>query len=282
MNTPTQSKLHDALVKLKDLPPVSAVVRDVINSFSDPDLSVSDLAQKIGLDQALVAKVIRVSNSPLYGRVRKIGSINEAVVVLGFSTVRSLVLSALLMDMFPARVIPPRQRRAFWERRLQMAYCARAIARRIRMADPELAYAAALLHDLGLLAMETFWQVELREAMRGAGDDDDSLCACERKLLGFDHCEVGAELATMWNFPAEICHVIRYYGKPDAGQGHHLLSDITYAAKCIAGTLAEGAQPNEVCGHLSDVLKGRLKLDGECLEVCGRDAELVKAYASGF
>ncbi|MEK7811142.1 MAG: HDOD domain-containing protein, partial [Pseudomonadota bacterium] len=92
---------QELIARLHQLPSLPVVVQEVIASFKDPGLDTPSLVEKISLDQGLSAKLLRVSNSSFYGLPRRIGSVQDAVVVLGFDVVRSLVLSAGISKIFP-------------------------------------------------------------------------------------------------------------------------------------------------------------------------------------
>lgn len=109
------------IAKLHQLPAMPAVVQEVIASFTNDKLDSAVLADRIAQDQGLSAKVLRVSNSSFYGLPRKIGSIQDAVMVLGFNSVRSLALSAGFVHVFPPVPGSPFNRQAYWKHSFRVA-----------------------------------------------------------------------------------------------------------------------------------------------------------------
>ena len=200
--------MHEILDNLHQLPAIPAVVQELIQNFDNPALDSQHLAQKISQDQALVAKVLRVANSAFYGLPRQVGSTQEAVVVLGFSTVRSLVLSAGFIDAFSASTPTACvDREHYWQRSLVIATYARAVAKCLRQ-DSEMAFSAGLLHDIGIMVLDVCAHERFAVVWKNAQGDGDELIQAERAAFGFDHAELGAEVARRWKFPLRHrgCH----------------------------------------------------------------------------
>ena len=101
-DAPVQTGSADALVAaVNELPPMPHVVSRVLELLSDPDSQMSDMVEVLSRDPALVARLIRVSNSSLYSRGQETTSLGQAVVRLGGRTVRSLVMAASMKSLFP-------------------------------------------------------------------------------------------------------------------------------------------------------------------------------------
>ena len=98
----TQPTLADMLQRIQRLPALPAVALDLLNTLAGSEPDVISLARRIAQDQAIAARVLRVANSPFYGLQKRVGSVHDAVVVLGFSAVRSLVLAAAVVTGLPS------------------------------------------------------------------------------------------------------------------------------------------------------------------------------------
>lgn len=200
--------LDEALTHLHQLPAIPAVVQEVVASFSAPDVDVEQLATKIGQDQALTAKVLRVANSSFYGFPRKIASLQDAVVIMGLSGVRSLVLSAGLIQTFGQAGGGGLNRVDYWKRSLRVATYAKAVAKCLKQ-PPDIAFTAGLLHGIGQLVLDTCLPEQYLQALAYAEAEQCDLIQAEVKVLGFHHDALGAEVAHRWNFPAVIEQAIR-------------------------------------------------------------------------
>lgn len=267
--------MQEILDNLHQLPSIPAVVQELISSFDNPELDSQHLAQKIGQDQALAAKVLRVANSAFYGLPRQVGSIQEAVVVLGFSTVRSLVLSAGIIDTFPDGDAASADRKQHWQHSLATATYARAMARCLHQ-DSEIAFSAGLLHDIGIMVLDVC-DHERFAALRQATDaGEDGLIEAERATLGFDHAELGAEVARRWKFPPAIEEAIRCHYQA-VHQPFQMLTGIVQVAATLARFSAEGVAADEWFERLPPPLCEALQLERERLEKCLPQPEQVEA-----
>ena len=152
MIAPSVVKRH--ILQHRDLPSLPEVAVRVLEIVDNPRASASELSRAISLDPALTARVMRLANSDLYGFTRRIGSTVQAVTVLGFSQVRSVVLTISILDIFSRqgreRNHPHRQ---IWEHSLACAVAARLLASRARLCPPEEAFVTGLLHDLGKIVL---------------------------------------------------------------------------------------------------------------------------------
>ncbi|MCX7192478.1 MAG: HDOD domain-containing protein [Proteobacteria bacterium] len=204
----------DLLARLHQLPSLPAIVQELIASFNDADLDTVLLANKIEHDQGLSARVLRVANSSFYGLSRKVGSVQDALVVLGFECVRSMALSAGMVHAFPSSPDSSFDRQAYWQRSFRVAAIAKALSRELRQGK-ELAFTAGMFHDIGLLVLDLCIPQQFSKLLQQQADSGLSLIELERSELGFDHVEIGAELIRLWNFPSEIEQVVRYWRQPE-------------------------------------------------------------------
>lgn len=202
------------LAKMHQLPSLPLAVQAVIASFSDPNLDTVSLAQKIAQDQGLSARVLRVANSPFYGLPRKIGSIQDAVMVLGFDTVRSLVMSAGMVQAFSASAGSTFDRQAYWQRSFRVAITVKALATQLHQ-GAELAFTAGMFYDIGQLVLDLCMPQQFSGLLQQQAESGLDLIEIEQSALGFDHAQIGAELIRLWNFPPEIEQVVRDWRHPE-------------------------------------------------------------------
>lgn len=270
--------MNEILDNLHQLPSIPAVVQELMSSFDDPDLDSQHLAQKIGQDQALAAKVLRVANSAFYGLPRQVGSIQEAVVVLGFSTVRSLVLSAGIIDAFTSASPACVDHRRHWQRSLATATYARAVARSLRQGS-DMAFSAGLLHDIGIMVLDVCDHERFAALWQATEAGERGLIEAERAALGFDHAELGAEVARRWKFPPAIEEAIRHHYQP-GHQPFQTLTGIVQVAALLARCDEEGVPAGEWFERIPQGLRDALRLDRERLEKCLPQPEQMAAAQS--
>lgn len=263
MNIVSERDVQERLLQLRDLPALPTVVQEVVAGISDEGISVGQVAGRISKDQALAARILRVANSPFYGLVRHVTSINEAVVVLGFAAVRSLVISAGVVRALDTNK-GHMDRQAFWQHGMQAALASKALARWLRK-DAETAFTAGLLHDLGELAMDYLWPDDYAVVIASSDPCSDARLAKEREAFGLDHAQVGGELARLWNFPVEIQLAILRHVDPDQ-EPHSYLGDIVFVADQTLRLYETGNDAAAILASLPESVSTRLRLNEEAIE----------------
>ena len=233
---------EEVLAAARDLPPLPSVVLELVQSLGHDDLTAAQYSAKISCDQALTARILRLANSSFYGRGRQVGSVAEAIVVLGLRTVRGVVTAAGLADTF--RRHPGFDHCAFWRHSIGSALCAQSLADELGRDDGDLAFTVGLLHDIGRLALASAFAPAYAEVeqWRRANDCPDG--EAERTVLGIDHAEVGGLIARQWNFAPAIVDAIRQHHAPPAATAV-TLTGIAHVADAIAHALGLGGNADE-------------------------------------
>jgi HD-like signal output (HDOD) protein len=194
-----------------NLPNIPKVVQELIETFDNPDIDIDEIAKKIALDQVLTAKVLRLANSAHYGVSRTISSTSDAAVILGFATLRTMVMASGITG---ATVIPEGiDRKQFWRDNFAIAEIAKWMAKYCKGLHPETAFTCGMLHSIGDLLIHQTFPDEAKQAdaqaLAGA-----SQAKAQEMLLGFNYGQVGGELAKRWKFPDEIHSAIRDHCNP--------------------------------------------------------------------
>lgn len=264
----------EILARLQQLPSMPVVVQEVLASFRNANLDSGTLARKIAQDQGLSAKVLRIANSSFYGLPRKTGSIENAVMVLGFNSVRSLVLSAGFVQAFPPAPGSLFDRQEYWMRSLRVAGYARALAKCLKQ-DQQIAFTAGMFYDIGQLVLDVCIPEQFAGMLKQQKASGLSLAEIEQAQLGCDHALIGAEVARRWNFPPEIEHATRYWRTPE----HEPFEPVTGLVH-VAAQLESGLRGAALISHLPAMLCDRLQISWEGIEACLPDVEQLNAEAN--
>lgn len=198
------------------LPLMPGLALTLVRSVHDDSLGTTELGSRIADDSALAAQLLRLVNSPFYGFSRRIGTVSDAIAVLGFNLVRRIVTAAVLHRPQHAALPDGPATRAFWRHQLLTAVLARFAHTQRGDNGEEQAYMAGLLHDIGRLAMHA-----CRPPLDGLlapshSLGEDALVQQERERLGFDHAEAGAALLHAWQLPHPLVHAVRQHSSPTA------------------------------------------------------------------
>lgn len=187
----------------------------VIELVDNPNTTAAQLADFISRDQALTIKILKLANSAFYGFPQKIGTINLAIVVLGFESVKDLGLSASVVELFQGDQFDPEfEIGKFWEHSLAVAAGCKILAKGTNINISGEIFVAGLLHDIGKLVLLRFLGEELKMAVEHARTKKIEFYKSELELLGFSHADVGGWLAEQWNLPFHQSNAIYYHPYP--------------------------------------------------------------------
>lgn len=193
------------------LPAVPKIVHELIDSFNNDNISIDEIVNKIAADPVLSARLLRLSNSAYYHVSRSIGTVNDAVAMLGFVTVRTLVISSGLTGGYKS--MPGMDLQKFWRYSLHTAAIARWLAKEAHL-NVDLAFTVGLMHGIGQLVMHSGMPEQMLHLDKLATPLDPRRIDMERTSFGYSFAEVGAELARQWKFPASFSDAIKFFPDP--------------------------------------------------------------------
>lgn len=230
----TSARLTRIAQGILDLPTLPTVVAKIVQLVDNPRTSAATLAQLISSDPALTARMLKMANSAYYGFPRRIGTINLAIVVLGFNTVRDLAISASLAERINIDHDGADTMADFWDHSVATAVAARMLQRQTQTRQVGEAFVAGLLHDIGRLVVARYLPEEFRRVQETLATSQDPLWAVELNQLGMSHAEIGSTLCRHWNLPEAICDGIQFHHNPMGQDEHNTLSCILHVAEYMA------------------------------------------------
>lgn len=237
-------KLLQRICDAENLPSLPAVALRVLQMTQSDDVSVNELAEVVGQDPVLTAKILKLVNSPLFGVSRKIISLPQAMVVLGLRTVKILVLSFSLVDSYGQNRLDWFDYKTYWRRSLTQAVAARLIAEQTNPLIRDEAFVAGLLCNLGILAMAQVARQQYATPYQQAGGKHALLLHAEQACLGFTHPEVAKTLFERWNLPKDVCLAVALHHQGPAAdtdpQTARLVNKV-YLSGWIADLFCDGA-----------------------------------------
>ncbi|MDD3270093.1 MAG: HDOD domain-containing protein [Syntrophomonadaceae bacterium] len=208
----------DSIIKtVNDLPSLPHLVVKIMQLTDNPHVTARDINEVLSQDQGLVAKVLRMANSAYYGFSRHISTVTDAVICLGFKTVRSIVMAASVNDLLNRELKGYGLNKGYlWKHSQDTAAAARLIAmQNCPDVDCEVAYTAALLHDIGKIILDAPMRDLYAEVLSTASQNNISFYDAETKVLGFNHALAGSRVVERWNLPAELVESIAFHHTPE-------------------------------------------------------------------
>lgn len=226
-------ELLDNVEQLVSLPAACMRLNEMVN---DPSCSATDLGRVINQDVALTARLLRIANSPMYGLSTQVETVSRAVAVLGMKQVRDLALASAAIKTFEGIPNTLVSMRSFWEHSIFCALCARTLAMDCLRNQREAVFVAGLLHDMGKLVLYNQLPDLSRRSLEASANGSKSLESqiAEGEIIGFDHAEVGGELARRWALPVSLQESIVFHHDPDRAEQHRVEVAIVHIANSLA------------------------------------------------
>ncbi|HHV38148.1 MAG TPA: HDOD domain-containing protein [Tepidimicrobium sp.] len=227
-------RLKHIIAKVKDMPILPSRLNRIIAITEDPDSTVGDLEKEILLDQSLTSKILRLANSAHYGYPRKINTISQATILLGFQTIKSMALASAVNKMMS------RELRGYalgesdlWTQSQTCAIISRYIAKDVGFDNPEEAYIGGLLRDIGKTILNYYVEKEYNAISNRVKFGKMSFLKAEEEILGFNHAQIGEKIAEKWNFPEELVEAIGLHHTPEKSTKNPTLVSIVHIADSI-------------------------------------------------
>ncbi len=261
--------------KLADLPPMPAVVTRIMETVNNPDTSAEDLNRLISMDQGLTSKVLRIVNSSYYGFPKRISTITHAVVILGFNTIRNLVLGVSAFGLIGQKSMPyGLNRNRFWEHSVATAVAGGVLARKRLPKNrnaPEEAFIGGLLHDIGELFLDSYFPVQFAVSMAFASKENRTARDAELLVLGLDYVTVSRRIAEHWNFPGHLVAMVGGYYAPQIDSEYFDYMALVHAADWLAWECGHAPSDHSRPEEISPVVADWMAFDAEALEWSKRE-----------
>ncbi len=220
-----------------ELPTLPTVASKLISLTSREDTTLSDIADLVSKDISLSTKILKVSNSAFYSFPQQIGSINQAVSILGTNAVRSLVLSFSFLTIKSGAQKSKFDFTKFWERSLASAVASKLILDRVKGADTEEIFISGLLQNLGELIFARTFPVQYDKVITKVTERKVDPIISEQATFGVNHCYIGYEVAKNWGFPPTLLLPILHHHTPEGYSGKDLKVSQTTRAVFLSDLL---------------------------------------------
>lgn len=228
---------------IKDLPALPSALVAAVHALSDDKATASACIAAIERDTALVACMLRLANSALYGARGHVASVSDAVQMLGLRTVASVVAAVSMRSTLVQLNCVGFSFERHWRHALTTAILARQLAQAASQ-DPGEAFLAGLLHDVGELILVRSCPEKVAQAIRHSKENAIDLYLSERWIVGASHDRIGANVARHWHFPSSIVDAIGYHHAPMAAQSGETLS--LSSLVCLSDALAHSLEPESL------------------------------------
>ncbi|HCI29785.1 MAG TPA: HDOD domain-containing protein [Fervidobacterium sp.] len=265
--------IKELLGVISEIPTPDALIQQIVSTASNPNTSAKDLERVISMDVGLSTKILKLVNSAYYGLPRKITKLSEAIVIVGFKTVRNLALSVFTYSALHSKTTFVDHDK-LWSHFMFTAILSEQIAKSIGFMNREEVFLGGLMHDVGKLAIDLIFPTYLFELSKTSKELGIPLFEIEHELGVEPHNEIGAELLGMWKFPEEYIQVAHLHQKPS------LNPDSQYIEMCCIVHLAD--LYSNILLPESSLSYGNLYLDPMVFQTLGIRPSTLKVFYNDF
>jgi HD-like signal output (HDOD) protein len=211
MNQDPGRLAQELVASSTDIPSLPDIYLRIRTILQDPASSHQDVADALGTDPGITARLLKMANSAFYGRPGSIDTIGRAVGLLGTQQVHDLVLATTLISAFQGYSTAPLDPRQFWYTSVLAGTGSKLLAEHCGILDCERLFVAGLLAQIGQLLIARDRPVEMTELLQTADDSGETIDALQQSRLGFDYADVSVELFTQWQLPEDLIAPIRWH-----------------------------------------------------------------------
>ncbi len=250
------------LLKINNISSVPKIITELLRIINDPDPNITKAKDLISKDQGLTTKILKIANSPFYGLVRKVDTLDMAFLVVGFEDIKSLVIAISLVDHFMGKNDSHFKQEDFWFHSYLTGMIAKELSSMFKLNIDGEARIAGLLHDIGIAVIHKHFKKSYNNIHRGVNNSEKNLFEIEFEELGYTHQEIGSILLNEWNFPDIICNSILYHHFPEKNENMTSLLAVLHSAEFIS----QNFNPNDFYEndiHLNSNALGLLNISSD-------------------
>ena len=263
-----QNEALEALFqRLSELSSLPSIALRIIEAAVDEGTDAEDLRRLIEKDPALSARIIRIVNSSFYAVRQEVADLKSAIALLGTKQIRNIAITVFVARQFRSSSDQASlDRTRLWNHAMAVGALSRLIATTTRKCDPEEAYLAGLLHDIGLLIIDQHLARHVPK-IQELTQKGETLHDAAQQVLTFDPSQLGAYVAWRSHFPPRLVSAIEFQRRPDEYDGEdRALTDLVAVADYIATRSAMGVLEDSQPISPSDEVFARLDLGEAVLD----------------
>ncbi len=227
-------KVERIIATIEQIPTLPVISQQIMELLNNEDVAIKEIAVIIEKDPPLAIKVLKIANSPFYGIISNVTSINHALAILGLNEIKAILLAFSIHNFFQNSEFEGIDRRRFWKHSVVCSQIAKYLSQHFKESPDEALFLAALIHDMGKMVFDQFFHDDFVKIVRLVNDNGITFSKAEKRILGVTHSQVAAKLLQKWHFPRPVITQVYYHHAPWLDKNHSSGSIIVYLANVIA------------------------------------------------
>lgn len=270
-----KDKRRIIIQSMENLPTLPHFINELVEMVESEKYSAKDLSGLISKDQSISSVILKLVNSAFYGHMSKISSINQAVVILGFNTVKSIALGSSIFGSRGGK--HGLYRKKLWTHSLGVATTSRILAQKSGYKDVEEAFIGGLLHDVGKVILDSIFPEEFEKVLQIIERENVFMREAEKEIFDLDHAEASKILLTKWQLPASVANAVSYHHEISKAQPQYAdLAAIINIADIICQTLMIGSGGNKKVSLFSKTVLNTLNVSHSEIEGVKREIKKIR------
>jgi putative nucleotidyltransferase with HDIG domain len=246
--------LRHRIENIGSLPTVPDTLKKLSRIMEKQNVSLTEVASFVQSDPALTFRILKMVNSAVYGFPGRIASVSHAIMLLGLNVVKGLLLGISVFELMQKAMT------GLYEHSMGCAAAARIIAQKKGLREPEEAYVAGLLHDIGKVVMALEFTKAYEGALAFAETENISITQAEKKFFADNHPVLGGVLSEKWRFPKKLTEAILYHHQPRSAVLFPLETAIVHLADILTKARGLGFSGDQIVPIVDDAAFDRLEL----------------------
>lgn len=265
---------------IDSFPSMPFAVTKLLSHMDDPDVSASEIEETIRFDPGLTANVLKMVNSAYFGLVAEVGSVKQAIVLLGMRRLLQIVMASCVTAIMNKKVagydLPSGE---LWRHSIAVSVAAEGLAKELNLPSSEEVFTAALLHDVGKMILGDFVKEDIA-SLEDYAAKGMSFQKAENAVFGTDHSAVGAHVLNEWSLPEEIVNAVRWHHAPEKAEKPSTVLDIVHVADVLCLMIGIGVGREGLHYEPSPIVTKRLGVTNEHLEfIASQTLEWVNEFS---
>jgi putative nucleotidyltransferase with HDIG domain len=234
LNENRKQAMRQRLRDIQSLPTLPPIVARLNQMVEDEDVTALQLGLVIEKDQVLTSKLLKMVNSSFFGFPQRISTVPNAIVLLGFNVIKTLIVSSSIFEVMQSSDV------GLWEHSLGCATAAGILAKRLKIKNPEEVSTAGLIHDLGKIVIRSEIPEEYARIKEAVRNREIPMREAEIEFLGIGHGEIGGWLSQQWNLPARLVQAIEYHHHPEDAPEYREIAGIVHFSDTLIRAIGFG------------------------------------------